>query len=761
MKTHLLLAFIFAVVLAFFLPTRLVQADGIIIPPPCGPRRCPPPPCLDFPCPPPRPMAQFVIKYHQVEVTIADQLATTKVDQVFFNPNEDALEGTYVFPIPADAVVSGFKLWMDGQAVEGKLLSAEEARQIYEETVRTMRDPALLEYMGRGAFQARVFPIPPSGERRIQIEYSQALKAENGLSAIYSPTHPITLTRDGQMHASVNYSAKQVLPDADFMLYFSTGNQTGLHILSYRDPNDPQDADGYFLMLLAPGAVADQKPLPKDVLLVLDRSGSMEGVKFRQAQDALRYILKKLNPEDRFYLETFSSSVETFASGLRSAAEAPQASAWVDRLQSAGSTDINRALLEAVSIAEPRRPTYLIFLTDGLPTLGELDTPKILDNIIRSAPQSLRLFTFGVGYDVDTFLLDSLSGDHHGTSTYVQPKESLDEILSGFYERISQPVLTDLGLDFGSLGVYDLYPQPLPDLFSGGQVLLAGRYRGGGKTSLTLKGNVGTQAVQQTFADLDFSQDSRSADPSLAAVARIWASRKIGYLLNQIRLDGANPEIIDQIVRLSTRFGIITPYTSYLVTEPNPLGAESQKRIAQDAYQQAQAAPEAASGQKAVERAAEEGQLQSANAAPQLAQTAGNPIRTVGPRTFVLIEGVWTDTTFDPQKMSLIDLPFLSAAYQKLADSRPDLASALALGNKIILVADGKAYQVKMSEAAETPLPQAMDTTAAPTLGLTLTPVPQTPTTSQPAQSTPDSPACPNLALLVGIGIVVAILKKK
>ena len=222
---------------------------------------------------------------------------------------------------------------------------------------------------------------------------------------------------------------------------------------------------------------------------MLDRSGSMEGEKFLQAQEALRYVLRKLNPEDRFHLITFSTGVELYASGLRSAEEVPEALAWVDRLSAGGSTDINRALLEALSAAESERPTYLIFLTDGLPTVGELDSVKILENFNREATGNLRFFSFGVGYDVDTVLLDSLSSENHGLSTYVRPEEPLDEVLSAFYERISTPVMTDLEIDFGSMRVFDVYPQPLPDLFAGTQTVVVGRYQGGREHGYFIEGH--------------------------------------------------------------------------------------------------------------------------------------------------------------------------------------------------------------------------------------------------------------------------------
>jgi len=257
------------------------------------------------------------------------------------------------------------------------------------------------------------------------------------------------------------YEAKEITPDADFALYYSLGEQEALHLLSYRDPGDLKDPDGFFLLLLAPRPQASERILPKDLILVLDRSGSMDGEKFQQAQQALRYILEQLNPEDRFNVIAFSTGLDSYATRLRPSSEAAEAIAWVERLGAQGSTDINRALLEAAAMADPEAVTYLIFLTDGLPTEGEVDSQKIIDNLQKAAPPDLRLFPFGVGFDVDTFLLDTLAQAHHGVSTYVRPEEHLDEILSTFYAKISTPVLTNLELDFGEVPVYDLYPAPL------------------------------------------------------------------------------------------------------------------------------------------------------------------------------------------------------------------------------------------------------------------------------------------------------------
>ena len=719
MKTKLILVVI--LLLTVFAFPRSARADGIIIP---EPPICDPGPCR------PVPLSQLEIRYHHVDVRIEDQVAVTHVDQVFYNPNDWTIEGTYMFPIPVGAAVTNFVLWIDGEPVEGKILNAEEARRTYEEIVREMQDPALLEYADRGAVQARIFPIDPGKECRIELEYTEVLQAENGLvrylyplntekfstqpleevrisvdvksntpiRAAYSPSHPVAVSKDGDFHFTAGYEEANVRPDTDFALYFSVGESEAFHLLSFRDPNDPVDSDGFFLMLLAPRPDGAAQTFPKDVILVLDRSGSMEGEKFSQAQDALRYVLNHLNPEDRFNVISFSTGIETYANSLREASETNEALAWVDRLSAVGSTDINRALLEAAALADKERPTYVIFLTDGLPTEGVVESDQILNNFAAESRSNLRLFTFGVGYDVDTFLLDSLAQENHGTSIYVLPGEPLDEIVSAFYAKISTPVLTDLELDFGKLAIYDLYPSPLPDLFVGSQIVVVGRYREGGLADVTLTGVVNSRKESFNFPDQIFTEDSlnrQSETQNLGFIPRLWATRKIGYLLNQVRLQGAEQELIDQIVRLSIRYGIVTPYTSYLVTENAPLGAEEQERIARDEFLALEAAPaEPSFGREAVEKAAGQGEMADAEAVTASPAEVANAVRIVGSRTFVLADGVWVDTAFDPDLMKTLRVAFLSDDYFDLLGSNRDLAAAFALGSRVVALSDGIAYEV-------------------------------------------------------------------
>ncbi len=696
-------------------------ADGIVVPEP--------PICEFGPCPLPIPMAQLAIEYHRVQVRIEDQVAVTHVDQAFRNDNEWTVEGTYIFPLPAGAAVSSFKLWIDGQPVEGQVLDREQARQIYEGIVRKLQDPALLEYVDRGAVQASLFPIEPGESRRIELEYTQVLEADHGLigyryplntekfssqpleqvsiavqvlsadpvRAVYSPSHQVDIDREGDFEFRVGYEAADLTPDRDFELFYSVAEgEIGLNLLSFRDP-ESDDPDGTFLLLVAPSVQADPaRRVDKDLILVLDQSGSMEGEKFRQAQQALTFVLDHLNPGDRFNVIAFSTGTRSYADRLRPAGEAAEASRWVEGLTAVGSTDINRALLEAAAQADRERPTIVIFLTDGLPTEGVTEAERILENLNQAAPSNLRLFAFGVGFDVDTFLLDSLARDHHGDSSYVSPGQPLDEAVSSFYEKVSTPVLTNLELDFGDQIVFDLYPDPLSDLFAGGQLVLVGRYRGSGDLTIRLSGEVNGEI--QTFR-YEGQLLRSSGGPEF--LPRLWATRKIGALLNQIRLEGANQELVDQIVRLSIRYGIVTPYTSYLVTEPQALGAAAQEDLAQRAFSEMLAAPTAVSGEEAVQRAADEGEILRSNIAfaPDL-----DVVRVVGTQTFKLVDGVWIDTEFDPEQDETIQVPFLSDDYFNLAGSRLELGAALALGPRVIVMLDGVAYEVVDSSEPGDPL---------------------------------------------------------
>lgn len=672
------------------------------------------------------------IEYQRVDVVIADQVATTHIEQLFVNDNGWMLEGEYFFPLPDGAVVSQLTMWVDGQPIEANILERDEAQQIYDTIVRQLRDPALLKYVGTQAIQANVFPIPPNDERLIEIEYTQILPADNGLihyvypqsttlytnmplgnqsirvevqsdeaiRAIYSPSHNVAINRDGDFRATVGYEDGNVTADTDFELYYTVSpEEIGLNLLSYKESGE----DGFFLLLVAP-SVETNEVVAKDVILVLDTSGSMEGEKLAQAQEAAVSILDNLNPDDRFNVVSFSTGTRNYETGLVSADNAPAAAAFVQRLEALGGTNISQALLEAVTQANPERPTTIIFLTDGLATEGITDTSRLLNTLDQSAPANVRLFAFGVGDDVDTSLLDQLAQNHRGTTTYVRPFQAIDEVVSSFYAKVSAPVLTDISLDFDGIRIEQLYPQTLPDLFAGSQLVLVGRYRDGGTADITLNGTVNGRSQTTTYRDHQFR--SSGGDDF---IPRLWATRAIGNLLTEIRLNGENPELVQSVVNLSIRYGIITPYTSYLIEENDIFSQTGREVIIEEEMESLSMDDGAVSGAAAVDEAAASANMAEAEApmaAPMPMATtvpgegsavgnpapANQPIQFVGSKTFVLRDGVWMDTAYDADTMTPQEVGFASDAYFDLVTAVPDIGQYFALGEQVLVVIGDQVY---------------------------------------------------------------------
>ena len=689
------------------------------------------------------------IDHHKVTVSVKDQIATTSVDMEFRNEGNALAEGTFVFPLPGGAAVDKLTMTINGVVIEAKILAADEARNVYNEIVRQYRDPALLEYIGDSAIQANVFPIPPGESRKVEIRYSQVLTADNGflhyvyplkvtnllsknpvdkmsirvevdsndpISNVYSPSHPIAISRDGDKKFVVGFESAGSVPSDDFSLYYGIAIQSiNANLLTYRES---ANEDGFFMLLVQPPVtMPDNQAISKDVIIVLDQSGSMFGDKWDQARNAAEYVLKKLNPTDRFNVVLFSTGWRVFSNNMESPDQTQAAIDWVRSQEAVGGTDINGALTTALAMADKERPTTVLFLTDGLATEGTTDSAQILANLKTAARPNVRVFSFGVGDDVDPLLLDSIVRDQHGTGTYVRPTERIDEEVASLYNKISAPVLTNITLETGGLNTGDVYPAtPLPDLFAGTQLTLVGRYRGDASNlSFTLKGQV--NGTEQTFVYSGLNFPGRAGGE--AFIARLWATRRIGDLLNSIRLNGENKELIDSVVKLSVRYGIITPYTSFLITENDILTADGRNRAEAAFQQEAQTLSTDKTGSAAVSAADASSGLANA-AAPAPAQFAAqptmspsgtmtstiggeanvgdenvtNPIQTVNDKTFLLQNGVWTDTAFQPDTMQTQKVIFLSDEYFALLDKTPELAPYFAIGDKVIAVIDGVAYEV-------------------------------------------------------------------
>jgi Ca-activated chloride channel family protein len=329
-----------------------------------------------------------------------------------------------------------------------------------------------------------------------------------------------------------------------------------------------------------------------------------------------------------------------------------------------------------------------------------VDSGRIVDNVAKAAPRSVRLFTFGVGYDVNVSMLDTLAANHRGASAYVKPGENLEEPVSAFYAKVSQPVLNDINLDFGAIKTADLYPAPLPDLFVGSQLVVVGRYRTSGAATITLKGAVNNQSQQFVYDDLVFAEQTGS---DTAFVARLWATRRIGYLVTQIRLNGSNKEVVDEIVSLGLRYGIVTPYTSFLVDERQNVLAPGGQQKAGESLGRSLAAPSAAAP-TAVAASQDLTKLREATSAtaPTTAQQA--QMRTIDDKTFLLRDGVWVDTQYVAGTKT-VDVGFGSADYFALLAARPDWGKYFAVGAKVTVLLDGVVYRVAEGDFAAITIP--------------------------------------------------------
>jgi Ca-activated chloride channel homolog len=759
-----------APLLLFFLSVaaQSAAAQGVIVPRPRpdGPARVLP--------------RALPVKSIKIETRIGGQVATTHVEQVFRNDTDAVLEGTYFFPLPESASVSEFAIWDGERRLVGEVRSREEARRIYDQIVRSRRDPGLLEYAGKDLFQASIFPIPPRSDKKLELTYTQVLRAESGTVSyryplgtghnlttvgqvsgaveiegrepvrnVYSPSHAVEVARKGgdERRARVSFESEPGRAPKDFQLFYTLSDADfGLSLLTHREPAK----DGYFLLTISPKDTwAEAEYAAKDIVFVLDTSGSMaEEGKMEKARAALLFGVKTLRDADRFNVVSFAGEERLMEGGLQQAdARGRQRGLdFVQSLRPTGGTNINGALLAAMRQFDTSdRPKMIVFLTDGLPTVGETNAQRIVENARSQRREGLRVFTFGVGYDVNTVLLDKLASENGGTSDYVEPQEDLEVKVSAFFAKVNYPVLTDLALDWGGLQADLIYPRELPDLFRGTQVTLIGRYRNGSElrdARLRLSGKTGRQAKSFTYENLRFPAGSDSND----FLPRLWATRRVGWLMEQIRTNGEQKELRDEIADLGTRYGIVTPYTSYLALEPEFRDeAMIIARPDSSANQTRNAPPGVSHGRRNQRRPANApvgragGMSQDADAAPPpplptpippppatAAQSApkssgvgavreskelrkmkdaerleGGENRTaaardVGGKTFYLRAGdVWTDAEFKAEaKLPETSVVFASEEYFELLKREPKLAEYFALGERVVVVFKGRVYRV-------------------------------------------------------------------
>jgi Ca-activated chloride channel homolog len=761
------------------------DAEIRIIPPPHHPPHYPPP---HYPVPPPhfwmpRPIHRFTpLEIRSVKATakIKNQVAETKIEQEFYNPNPRQLEGTFILPLPRGARLDKFRMEVNGKMTDAELLTADKAKGIYEEIVRKAKDPALLEYVGRDLLKVRIFPIEPNSTKKIEVSYAQVLKGDNGLfeyklplnttkycsapmknfslkleletatslKTIYSPTHTVEVRRHGEKNATIGFEQSELATDKDLALFYSAEkNELGMSFLTYRKG----DEDGYFMLLATPGfETGKNKVIAKDVVFVLDTSGSMSGKKLEQAKKALIFCINNLNDEDQFEIIRFSTETEALFGKITPVSKSSREKAenFVNDLRTIGGTAINDALRTALETADEKtgRPNLIVFLTDGLPTVGDTSVEGILKTVKTKSKKLTRIFAFGVGTNVNTQLLDRIAEETSAVSQYVLPDEDIEVKVSSFFSKINDPVLADLSIEYGNIKTSKIHPGKLPDLFKGQELIVLGRYKENGKATVKLRGKVGDEAKEFTYT-VEFPKE----DTDREFVPRLWATRRVGHLLEQIRDNGENNEVKDEVTQLAKEYGIVTPYTSYLVTEDQPVlarglqpstrlteslssgtsrdsssmlfnprryysadgaapaaGAEVRQRLGETRQQTGGAAVAGARYNYELKSAVNEQQLQLAPTELSLfavtgkvqSRQAGNPAQPqaqkfVGRRTFRFDRGFWRETALEGVKdPSLTRVEFDSKEYWDLISKHPELRDILALGTQVKFQLGNKFYEI-------------------------------------------------------------------
>ena len=546
------------------------------------------------------------MKTYDASTVIENQVATTTVDQVFFNdaPQYSMVEATYIFPLPEGAVITQLAYWYNGNKYIANIRTKQEAQASYDSTIKRLLDPAMLQYFGSNTFKLNIAPIYGQTEVRFSITYTELLKYDfnkitfnfylntTGLSPkplervslrihvqttsditkLTSPSHGNTpenlIKQISEREYDISYGDEGFTPDRDYRLEFEY-RRAGLNVnvLSYTPTEaDSIGRDGFFATWVIPSDDINTATLPRSVVFTVDVSSSMEGKRIEQLRTGLSTFVDNLHPEDYFNIVLFSTNVVRFRPDLVAATPQNIADAkdYIKKnINAKGLTNINDALMDSFRHSFRDSTVKIIaFLTDGLQSWGVLDSNVIINNV-RNLKSDVRVFTYGIGNEPSRYLLNNISEVSGGYATYINNEDSISTVVASQFQRLSKAVLSNLSLNYGGLDYYDLMPAKLPDLMYGSQVLQLGRFRNSGTFPVTLSGDVlGAPFMMSRNATfMNTPGGNRS-------VSRLWAGSKINSLLADINMYGEKKELVDAIIDLSIRFQILTKYTA-LYSDPN------------------------------------------------------------------------------------------------------------------------------------------------------------------------------------------------
>lgn len=675
----------------------------------------------------------LIINRYHLNVTINNRSATTRIDQIFTNPNDFEVNGKYIFPVPDGAVVSNLALSIDGEPLSGRLLPKEDSQRIYRSSVREGYNLGIMDQLSTRAFVADVDRLPARRRRHIEFEYLQFLpiednlvkfshplslaKSVNGsiadlainieiesqqeLRTINSASHELKIDRKNDHHVHLSYKGRNIQPDDDFQCYYSISDDDfGITLLTHRAD---ESEDGFFMLLVSPkNAVKKTDVIEKDFIFVLDHSGSMAMRKIDQAKEALSFCIRNLNDGDRFNLILFNTQITSFADRLNRqyrlvSSERSHHSetlsdhlidisdgredtvAFIEGIEAGGGTNINEALLRAVSgEPDPNRPRIIVFLTDGCPTAGVTDPTQILDNVAQANSNQSRIFVFGVGNDLNVRLLDKLAADNGGSRNYVEPHENIEEAVSSLFRKMNEPVLVNVELDFGRIITKELTPMNLPDLFREEQLMVLGRYKGHGDTVIKLLGTIGEE--QQIFSkNVIFTGIEMDNDH----LPHLWAQLRVNELGDQAALMGYrdSEKLHKEIERLCIEFDVLTQDTSFIPVDDGSYRRDFRSDIHQVYTLNSPIADLVKRSKRIEKRKSDRFKIQETDT------------KYIGRKAFHQHGEKWVDTKYDGQSELKI-IEFGSDKYFDLASQSDEVAKCLKLSRSMIICHNGVSYEI-------------------------------------------------------------------
>lgn len=546
-------------------------------------------------------------------IDVLESTATTTIEIQLQNTTSQRQEAELIFPVPDAAVIRGFAYDGPNGEITAKVLPKDEAKKIYEQLVAKIKDPALVEFIGYNLIRSSIFPIEPRSKQKVRLTYEHLLevdgnridyilprtesleyavpwevtaniKSNRPISTAYSASHELKLKRITDRHVSIEFTADAATQPGPLRLSYLV-EENGVTASMFAYP-EQEVAGGYFLLLAGLPAespkTADSPGIKREITLVIDRSGSMRNEKIKQVKEAALQIISGLKKGEAFNIIIYSNTVEWFSKEpvIKTAKTEDAAKQYIEGITATGGTNIYDSLAEALS----QKPTkgmlpIVLFLTDGLPTVGQTSEQAIRDIVVKSNPYDRRVFTFGVGVDLNAPLLEKIAADSRAKAEFVLPQEDVEVKIGKVFKKLTGPVLAEPQLeiidqdDKPAIGrTRDIIPEKLPDLFEGDQLVLLGQYVGNKPMTFKISGNY--LGKKRSFR---FTFEFNKANVKNGFVPRLWASRKIAQLIDAVRQMGADPtvskndpkvkELVDEIVRLSTEFGILTEYTAFLAKE--------------------------------------------------------------------------------------------------------------------------------------------------------------------------------------------------